>query len=162
MVTSISRITSSYLTDKTTPDPIAFMSLTVNTSDHLYHDFIQWIFLHARRDPSVLTKELLEESYPFRFLHDVWLPNLKGSVGLILANASVMRISFPVRGPLLCRWRGRFLARRQHDAARQQQDRDPLFDIPTWWSRFSQKKKLTPTYSDILFPWLSTCVSCWK
>ena len=37
-----------------------------------------------------------EESGQFRFLRVVCLPNLKGSVGLILSKASVMRISIPI------------------------------------------------------------------
>ena len=51
---------------------------------------------HANREASVLTNELPEESDQFRFLRVVYLVNLKGSLGLILAKASDMRISIPV------------------------------------------------------------------
>jgi hypothetical protein len=77
------------------PDRIAF-SLPVDTSSRLYDDFIRLRFLHAHRQASVLANELPEESDQFRFLRAACLVNLKGSVGLILAKASVMRISIPL------------------------------------------------------------------
>jgi hypothetical protein len=40
--------------------------------------------------------ELPEESEQFRFLRTACFANIKGSVGLILAKASVMRISIPL------------------------------------------------------------------
>jgi hypothetical protein len=40
--------------------------------------------------------ELLEESEQFRFLRAACVPNIKGSVGLILATVSAMRISIPL------------------------------------------------------------------
>ena len=40
--------------------------------------------------------DIPEESDHFRFLHTVCLGNIMGSVGLILAKISVMRISIPV------------------------------------------------------------------
>jgi hypothetical protein len=43
-----------------------------------------------------LANELPEESDQFRFLRAACLANLKGSVGLILAKESVMRISIPL------------------------------------------------------------------
>ena len=78
------------------PDPIAFMPLVVDTPGRLYDDFIRLLFLHAHREASALTNELPEESDPFRFLCAACLTNVKGSVGLILAKASVMRISIPL------------------------------------------------------------------
>jgi hypothetical protein len=43
---------------------------------------------HDHRETSSLTGELSEESDQFRFLFDVWLANLKGSVDLILTKPS--------------------------------------------------------------------------
>ena len=57
------------------PDPIAFWSLTVNTSDRLYDDFIRLLFLHAHREAPTLGNELSDES---------------------VANVSTMRISIPL------------------------------------------------------------------
>ena len=36
------------------PDPIAFIPLTVDTSDRVYDDFSRLLFLHAHREVSVL------------------------------------------------------------------------------------------------------------
>jgi hypothetical protein len=58
------------------PDPIAFLSLAVDTSGRLYDDFIRLLFLHAHRETSTLVNELPEESDQFRFLHDTCLDNL--------------------------------------------------------------------------------------
>ncbi len=77
------------------PDPITFMPLVVDTSDRIYDDFNRLLFLHAHREASVLTNELPEEPDQFRFLRATCLTNLKGSVGLILAKQSTMRISIP-------------------------------------------------------------------
>jgi hypothetical protein len=44
-------------------------------------------------EASDLANEIPEESCHFRFLRAACLANIKGSVGLILAKASVMRIS---------------------------------------------------------------------
>ncbi len=49
--------------------------------------------LHVHREVFPLTNELPEESNQFRVLHSICLAILKGSVGLILAKTSVMRIS---------------------------------------------------------------------
>ena len=68
----------------------------MDTSDRLYDDFIRLIFLHAHCEASVWVNELSEESDQFRFLRVVRLSNPKGSVGLILAKASTMRISIPL------------------------------------------------------------------
>jgi hypothetical protein len=78
------------------PDPIAFMPVPVDTSDRIYDDFLRLLFLHAHREASVLTNDILEESGLFRFLRAACLANLKGSVSLILAKASAMRISIPL------------------------------------------------------------------
>ena len=64
-------------------DPIVFLSLAVDTSGCLYHDFIHFLFFHTHREVSDLDHELSEESDRFRFLHSPCLDNLKGSVGLI-------------------------------------------------------------------------------
>jgi hypothetical protein len=78
------------------PDPIAFLPVTVDTSDHVYDDFSRLLFLHAHREASVLTNELPEVSDQFRFRRASCLASLKGSMGLILAKASSMRISIPL------------------------------------------------------------------
>jgi hypothetical protein len=72
------------------------MPVSVDTSGRMYDDFIRLLFLHAHREASPLTNELPEESDLFRFLRAACLPNLQGSVGLILAKALVMRISVPL------------------------------------------------------------------
>jgi hypothetical protein len=79
------------------PDPIVFMSVAVDTSSgRIYDDFSRLLFLHDHREASALANELPEESGQFRFLCTACLANLKGSVGLILAKASAMRISIPL------------------------------------------------------------------
>jgi hypothetical protein len=40
------------------PDPIAFMTVAVDTSGHVYDDFIRLLFLHTHREASPLAKEL--------------------------------------------------------------------------------------------------------
>ena len=77
------------------PDPIAFLSLTVDTTGLLYDDFIRLIFLHSYREASALTNELPEESHQFRFLRSVCFATLKRSVGLIMSKTSTMWISVP-------------------------------------------------------------------
>ncbi len=44
------------------PDPIAFMSVAVDTSGRIYDDFSRLLFLHAHREASALANELQEES----------------------------------------------------------------------------------------------------
>jgi hypothetical protein len=78
------------------PEPIAFMPVAVDTSGGVYDDFSRLLFLHAHREASALANELPEESEQFRFLRASCLANIKGSVGLILAKASAMRISIPL------------------------------------------------------------------
>ena len=78
------------------PEPIAFMPVAVDTSGHIYDDFLRLIFLHAHCESSPLPNDIPEESGHFRFLRGACLANIKGSVGLILAKASAMRISIPM------------------------------------------------------------------
>ena len=78
------------------PEPIAFLPVAVDTSDRIYDDFSRLLFLYDHREVSVLTNEIPEESDQFRFLRPVSYTNIKGSVGLILAKCSVMRISIPL------------------------------------------------------------------
>ena len=52
--------------------------------------------LHAHREASALAGELSEDSGQCRFLRAACLANLKGSVGLILAKASAMRVTIPL------------------------------------------------------------------
>ena len=79
------------------PDPIVFMILEVNTSCRIYDDFLRLLFFHAHREASsALINDKPEESNHFRFLHTACLPNIEGSVGLILAKTSTMRISIPL------------------------------------------------------------------
>jgi hypothetical protein len=75
------------------PDPITFLPGTVDTTGRLYDDFSRLLFLHTHREASALTNEIPEESDQFRFFRAVCYGNIKGSVGLILAKTSVMRIS---------------------------------------------------------------------
>jgi hypothetical protein len=78
------------------PDPIAIIPLTVDTTGRLYDDFIRLLFLHVHREASALANELVEESDQFRFLRVTCFANLKGTVGLIMAKASAIRISIPL------------------------------------------------------------------
>ncbi len=68
----------------------------VDTSGRICDDFSRLLFLHAHREASALANELQEESEQFRFLRAACYGNIKGSVGLILAKASAMRISIPL------------------------------------------------------------------
>jgi hypothetical protein len=76
------------------PDPIVFLSLSVDTTDRLYDDFIRLLFLHTHREASALANELPEESDQFRYLRSVCFTHLNGVVGLIMV--STMRISIPL------------------------------------------------------------------
>jgi hypothetical protein len=78
------------------PDPIALMPVSVDTSGRIYDDFLPLLFLYGHREASALPNDIPEESGHFRFLHAPCLANIKGSVGLILAKASAMRISIPL------------------------------------------------------------------
>ena len=72
------------------------MPVAVDTSDRIYDDFLRLLFLHAHREASALPNDIPEESGHFRFLRDVCLSIITGSVGLILAKPSDMRISIPI------------------------------------------------------------------
>jgi hypothetical protein len=78
------------------PSTIVFLPITLSTSGRVYEDFARLLFLHAHREASILAGELPEESEQFRFLRASRLANLKGSVGLILAKASAMRVTIPI------------------------------------------------------------------
>jgi hypothetical protein len=78
------------------PDPISFLPVAADTTGRVYDDFSRLLFLHAHREASALANELAEESGQFRFLRAARYANIKGSMGLILAKASVMRISIPL------------------------------------------------------------------
>jgi hypothetical protein len=78
------------------PDPIDFLPVAVDTTGRLYDDFSRLLFPHVHREASALTNEIPEESGQFRFLRTACYANIKGSVGLILTKASVMRISIPL------------------------------------------------------------------
>ena len=77
-------------------DKIAFTPVSVDTSGRVYDDFNRLLFLYVHHEASALANELPEESDQFRFLRATCLANLKGSVGLIMAKASAMRISIPL------------------------------------------------------------------
>ncbi len=78
------------------PDPIPFLPAAVDTTGRVYDDFSRLLFLHTHREASTLPNEIPEESGQFRFLRAARYANIKGSVGLILAKSSVMRISIPL------------------------------------------------------------------
>ncbi len=87
------------------PDPIAFLTAAVDTTGRVYDDFSRLVFLHAHREVSALSNEIPEESGQFRFLRAACYANIKGSVGLILAKVSDMRIIAMRRFP----WDKRFV-----------------------------------------------------
>ena len=58
-------------------------------------EFIGLLFFHAHREGSTLTNELPEESDQFRLIRSSCLAKLKGTVGLIMAKTSAIRISIP-------------------------------------------------------------------
>ncbi len=76
------------------PDPIVFLPVVVDTTGRLYDDFSRLLFLHANHE--ALAKDIPEESDQFGFLRAVCNTNIKGSVGLIMAKTSTMRISIPL------------------------------------------------------------------
>ena len=81
------------------PEPIVFIPVVVDTTGRIYEDFVDFsrlLFLDAHREASALTDELPEESEQFRFLRTTCFDNIKGSVGLILTEASAMWISIPL------------------------------------------------------------------
>ena len=83
--------------DKT--DPVFFLSVVVNSSGHVYDDFVRLLVLDAHREASILAGELPEESDQFRFLRAASLTNLKDK-GLCrndFFTASAMRVTIPTR-----------------------------------------------------------------
>ena len=50
------------------PEPIAFMSVAVDTSDRIYDDFLRLLFLYTHREALDLANDIPEESGHFRFL----------------------------------------------------------------------------------------------
>ena len=72
------------------------MPVAVDTSGRIYDEFLRLLFLHDHREASALANDIPEESGQFRFLRTDCLVNIKGSVGLILAKTSAMRISIPL------------------------------------------------------------------
>ncbi len=67
-----------------------------SSTGRMYDELIRLLFLHTHRESSALAGELPEESDQFRFLHAWCFVNLKGVVGLIMTQASAMRISIPL------------------------------------------------------------------
>ena len=54
------------------------------------------LFLHVKREASALAGALPMESAQLRFIQTACLDNLKGSIGLMLDKASVMRVTIPL------------------------------------------------------------------
>ena len=54
------------------------------------------LFLHVHRDTSAVSEEWTEESAQFHFIRAACLSNLKGSIGLMLAKSSVIRVTIPL------------------------------------------------------------------
>ena len=48
-------------------EPIAFMTVAVDTSDRIYDDFPRLLFLNDHREASALTNDIPEESVTFVF-----------------------------------------------------------------------------------------------
>jgi hypothetical protein len=72
------------------------MPVAVDTAGSIYEDFSRLLFVHAHREASALTNEIPEDSEQFRFLRAASFTNIKGSVVLILAKVSAIRISTPI------------------------------------------------------------------
>ena len=68
----------------------------MNTSRHVYDNFVRLLFLHENREASILVGELPEEPEQFRFFKAAHLTNLKDSVGLILAKVFTVRVTIPI------------------------------------------------------------------
>jgi hypothetical protein len=62
----------------------------------VYDDFSRLLFLHIHREASALANDIPEESGQFHFPRTDHYTNIQGSVGLILAKTSDMRISIPL------------------------------------------------------------------
>ena len=68
----------------------------MDTTGHLYDDFIRVLFLDTHREVSTFTNEFPEESDQFHFLRVSCFTNLKRVVGLIMAKSSTIQISIPL------------------------------------------------------------------
>jgi hypothetical protein len=73
-----------------------FLTIVVSTLGRVYEDFERLFFFHVYREGSIFAGELPEESEKFRFFRSSRLTNLKGSVGLILAKDSAIRVTIPI------------------------------------------------------------------
>ena len=67
----------------------------MSTSGRINEEFLL-MFLYVNRDTRALPGELSDESTQFRFIRATCLPNLKGSIGLMLTKVSVMRVTIPL------------------------------------------------------------------
>ena len=72
------------------------MTVSSSTSGWINEKFLRLQFLHPNREASVLAGESPEESDQFRFIRTACLDNLKGSIGLMLAKSSTMRVTIPL------------------------------------------------------------------
>jgi hypothetical protein len=77
-------------------DPTVFLTVTENTSGHVYEDFTRLLFLHAHREASILVGELPVECQQFCFFRASHLDNFKNTVSLILVKASTMWVTIPI------------------------------------------------------------------
>ena len=75
---------------------MVFLTVTASTSGRINEETLRLLFLHANREASALAGEVSEESAQFRFIRTACLANLKGSLGLMLPKAVVMRLSIPL------------------------------------------------------------------
>ena len=72
------------------------MSVGASTSGRINEEFLRLLFLYVNRETSTLVGELPEESIEFRFIRAACWANLKGSIGMMLVKASVMRVTIPL------------------------------------------------------------------
>ncbi len=78
------------------PEPVVFIPVASSISGRINEEFLLLMFLHVHREASDLSGELSEESVQFRLIRAACLPNLKGSIGLMLDKSSVMRVTIPL------------------------------------------------------------------
>ena len=78
------------------PKPVVFIPEATSTSGRIIEEFWCLLYLHVNREDGTLVGALSEESDQFRFLRAACLANLKGSIGLMLDKASVMRVTIPL------------------------------------------------------------------
>ena len=78
------------------PEPVVFMPEAATTSGRINEEFLRLLFLYSHRDANDLGGEFPEESSQLGFIRASCLTNLKGSIGLMLAKASVMRVTIPL------------------------------------------------------------------